>query len=519
MLRVQHLTIAFPPDPPAVSDLSFELGAGERLGVLGLSGSGKSLTALALLGLLPAAAVVESGEIWYTPEDGPPVDLLTLSEREWRAYRGREISLVFQEPLTALNPTRRVGRQLLEAVRQFRPDLRTADRRAAHLNEWLARVELTERRIPSAFPHELSGGQRQRLLIALALLAEPRLLIADEPTTALDTVTEAGLLALLEKLRAELGMASIFITHDLNVMRRGADDLLVMAAGRTIRRGPAQQLLPLGDALFREAVENEVVRRTEAFEKPTFAPATPPLLSVKNLVVAYAESRAWPWSKQRQKTAVNDVSFQVAAGEWVAIVGPSGCGKTSIARCLAGLQPRASGEITVAESGNVQLIFQDPFSSLNPAHTVGYAITEVLRVGDPGQKKTQYRQAAHALLDAVGLPAGEYADRRPAALSGGQRQRVAIARALAGKPTVLIADEAVSALDAPLRRDVLDLLDRIRRERRIALLFISHDLRLVAERADRVLIMDDGRIVETGDAGVLIRQPKSEMGRRLVAAL
>jgi peptide/nickel transport system ATP-binding protein len=526
MLTVNKLTISFPPHPPVVQDLSFTLEAGQRLGILGLSGSGKSMTALALLGLLPAGARTDYGEAWYQPAEGPAIDLLQLSGQDWRRYRGRELSLVFQEPLTALNPVHRVGDQLLEAVQLLCPELRSASDRQAHVREWLGRVELNadQVRILKAYPHQLSGGQRQRILIALALLGGPRLLIADEPTTALDTITEAGILQLLARLRAELGMASIFITHDLGVMARSADELIVMAAGRSIRRGKADALLTIGEELFTEGPVSRtstgvpVKRRPYLSGTSTDVSENSPALKITNLHLAYPTPTAWPWSKAQPLTVVKDVSFTLMPGEWLAIVGPSGCGKTTIARCLAGLMPRDGGQVELPKNGNVQLVFQDPFSSLNPAHTIRRALSEVLRVHLPGKKKTTYHAEAGRLLDEVGLPANIYADRKPNALSGGQRQRVAIARALAANPTVLIADEAVSALDAPLRRDVLDLLDDIRRTQQIALLFISHDLAMVADRADRVLIMENGLIVEQGIAEEVFAAPVSSMGKRLVAA-
>jgi len=525
LLTVTSLTISFPPHPPVVQGLTFRLRAGQRLGVLGLSGSGKSMTALALLGLLPAGARIDGGEVWYQPEEGPAIDLLQLNERQWRRYRGRELGLVFQEPLTALNPVHRVGQQLREAVALLCPTIKKAAKRKDHVRHWLTNVEITDdqERILNAYPHQLSGGQRQRILIALALLGGPRLLIADEPTTALDTITEAGILKLLERLRTRLGMASVFITHDLGVIGRSADDLLVMAAGKVIRRGPAKTILELEDRLF-DAGGNTSAdvpppeRRPQPSDTASEGADCPSALRVSALHLAYPTPTTWPWSVSTPLTVVEDVGFDLRAGEWLAIVGPSGCGKTSIARCLAGLIAPVGGEVVLATGGNVQLVFQDPFSSLNPAHTVRHILTEVLRVHLPGKKKDTYRDEAARLLEVAGLSAARYADRKPGALSGGQRQRVAIARALAARPTVLIADEAVSALDAPLRRDVLDLLDYIRTEQNIALLFISHDLALVAERADRVLIMDKGRVVEQGNAATVFAAPISEMGKRLVAA-
>lgn len=526
MLKVSGLTISFPNLPPVVNGLSFELEAGHRLGVLGLSGSGKSMTAMALLGMLPPTANIDAGEAWYQPEEGPAVDLLNITEKQWRKLRGREISLVFQEPLTALNPVQRVGDQLLEATRHLCPDLKTDASRKQHIHDWLKKVELPDdgERILNSYPHQLSGGQRQRLLIALALLGAPRLLIADEPTTALDTITEVGILRLLEKLRTELGMTTIFITHDLGVMARSVDHLLVMEAGRMVRQGPVDVLLALGDGVFQ--AEKSPRTYTEVHGSGDQGPASifieeqslKPALSVQNLSISYPGSKPYPWSKAPSHAAVTDVSFTLHAGEWLAIVGPSGCGKTSIARCLSGLQSESAGTVTLAHGGNIQLVFQDPFSSLNPAHTIRRAIMEVLRIRLPGKKRTTYEQEAGRLLDQVGLPANVYADRKPKALSGGQRQRVAIARALAANPTVLIADEAVSALDVPLRKDVLNLLDELRREQSIALLFISHDLKLVAERSDRVIIMEGGSIVEEGPAAEVFAAPTSAMGKRLVEA-
>lgn len=527
MLKVTGLTISFPgAEAPAVSGLSFELAAGGRLGLLGLSGSGKSLTALALVGLLPDTARLEAGEAWYQPPTGPAVDLLQLTERQWRNYRSKHLSLIFQEPLTALNPVHTIEAQLMEALVRFRPDLSTKGARKASLYDWLTRVELNDdqERILGAYPHQLSGGQRQRLLIALALLGQPQLLIADEPTTALDTITEAGILELLARLRTELGMATLFITHDLSVMRRSAEKVLVMAEGKVIRRGDTRTILTEGINLFHvsESIEDKIVSKPETTEpareyRKGLSSVTDCLI-VSKLSLSYPTPKAWPWSKTQPFTAVKDVSFQLKAGEWLAVVGPSGCGKSSMARCLAGLLPPTAGKFSVPDKGRVQLVFQDPFSSLNPAHSVLRSLTEVLRVALPGRKRATYTDEAKRLLEEVGLSPEIYAHRSPSALSGGQRQRVAIARSLAGSPTVLIADEAVSALDAPLQRDVLDLLRHICRQQQIGLLFISHDLGLVADRADRVIIMDKGQIVESGPAAAVFRQPSSDMGKRLLAA-
>ncbi|SEP56321.1 ATP-binding cassette domain-containing protein [Neolewinella agarilytica] len=517
ILDIQDLTIAFGDNPPVVDGVTFTLEAGEQLGVLGLSGSGKSMTALACLGLLPPEAKVIRGSINYYSREGQQTNLLALSEKEWSGFRAKEISLVFQEPLTALNPVHRVRKQLTEAIQKLLPGISTTEAREHHLREWLARVELpTEQhdRILSAYPHELSGGQRQRLLIALALLAEPGILFADEPTTALDTITETGILDLLARLRRELNMTTVFITHDLDVLRRTSDRLLVMRSGKIIREGKSKELITDSpeerSRLFRVPGEEKEVPRTLVKAKHHSPAPAASALTVSQLKVSYRGRAAWPWSLPEELLAVRSVNLHVDCGEWVALVGPSGCGKSSIARCLAGLVPKLSGEIKPPANGNIQLVFQDPFSSLNPSHTVLTALREVLQLG-------RSQDTAESLLAAVGLPATEYGERLPAALSGGQRQRVAIAKALAAGPGLLIADEAVSALDVPLRKDILALLNTIRQERNIGLLFISHDLKLVAQYADRVLVMEAGQIVEEGPAGQVLAKPESEMGKRLVA--
>ena len=510
ILTVEGLTVAFGDRPPVVDDVSFTLAPGDRLGVLGLSGSGKSLTALALLGLLPPGARITAGSAIYRAEDGTEADLLRLDKASLRRLRGRELGLVFQEPLTALNPTTKVGQQLREAVRYLRPELKTVEARDKLLGEWLRRVELGEDgpRILAGYPHQLSGGQRQRVLIALALLGEPRILLADEPTTALDALTENEILSLLERLRRELGMSTLFITHDLDVLRRTTDRSLVMAAGRVVHRGSTEEVLALPGAGL-----GEYQPKSER-EQPLGNPReTEAVIEVQDLHVRYAGARPWPWSVRADFPVVNGVSFTVDRGEWIALVGPSGCGKTTVARTLVGLHPPAAGSILGSGRGRTQLIFQDPFSSLNPRHTVRTTLEEVLRIYPNSSL------SADGLLNAVGLPPVAYADRRPGQLSGGQRQRVAIARALAASPELLIADEAVSALDAPLRAGVLDLLDDLRRRNGFGLLFISHDLRLVRERADRVLIMDGGVIVEQGTPAAVFARSQSALGRRLVSGL
>ncbi|MEM9260872.1 MAG: ATP-binding cassette domain-containing protein, partial [Bacteroidota bacterium] len=414
LITVNQLSIAFPSAPPVVKNLSFSISTGERMGFLGLSGSGKSLTALALLGLLPAGAKVTSGTATYYPKEGAPLDLFTLTDRQWQEIRGKEIGLIFQEPLTALNPTHRIATQLLEAVEHLRPELTTNQARKEFLTNWLSRVELPKgehKRILAAYPHELSGGQRQRLLIALSLLAEPRFLIADEPTTALDTITEAAILELIDRLRKEMNMGLLFITHDLAVIERITDQALVLQNGEGIHHGATKEILALPNAGLGGGLTSSSTE--ENTSKNTTTPSSAKVLEVEKLSISYQSRKAWPWSKAAIFPAVSEISFTVAAGEWVALVGPSGCGKTTTARHLAGLVPASEGTVTTFGE-RPQLVFQDPSSSLNPSHSLRTILHEVLRKQATKSKQSgakELRQKSDELLTAVGLPPASYANR------------------------------------------------------------------------------------------------------------
>lgn len=516
LLEVRDLRIAFDDESPVVDGISFDLKRGESLGLVGVSGSGKSITAAALLGLLSPSARVVSGSAQYHSGDEPPVDLLRLNEQQWRDFRGQELSLIFQEPQSALNPVHRCGRQIKEAVRATNPGSKDPDNKVDRLLD-LVDLGRERGRIKRAYPHELSGGQLQRIMIAIALAGSPKVLFADEPTTALDSITEAEIVRLLNQLRQELGMALVFITHDLPLLETITDEVAVIRRGNLILRGSTAELLTQPEHgylkwLLAGGVGEEPSTVNEAGGGVITDDISLPLLEVENLTITYEKSSA---------PAVDGVSFVIYRGEWLALVGPSGCGKSSVARYLVGLVTGQSARQTVGV--RVQLIFQSAYASLNPKIRVGALLAEVLTfsaAGGSAGKRTRREaiEQARRLLGSVGLDAEEFYDRLPDQLSGGQRQRVAIARALAADPELLICDEAVSALDAPLRREVLDLLEHISRQSGIALLFITHDLRLVADRADRVLVMAEGEIVERGSAVAVIQTPKSAMGRRLVAA-
>ncbi|RMD69470.1 MAG: ABC transporter ATP-binding protein, partial [Bacteroidetes bacterium] len=440
---------------------------------------------------------------------------------------GRRIGYVFQEPMSALNPVLRCGDQLVETLRHhFDMDRRAARTRAL---EWLERVRLDEpERILRAWPHQLSGGQRQRVMLALALCAEPALLIADEPTTALDVLRQRELIELFGELRRELGFSMLFISHDLGVVRHLADEVIILDRGRVVEQGPLAQVWRAPAHAVTRALIQAMPRLDEApWVAP--APAEEPVLEVGDLRVSFAERRSL-WSKKKRHTAVDGVSFALRRGETVGIVGPSGCGKTSLARGLLRLVP-ATGQVRVGRTDwmalagaalrrarrHVQLIFQDPVAALNPRLPIGEAILEPMRVHGLHDDEGERFERMQALLEEVDLPAGWH-DRLPRQLSGGERQRVCIARALACQPRVLVCDECVAQLDVTIQKQVLELLLRLQQRHRLAMLFIAHDLAVVRLVSHRILVMDAGRVVEEAHPDELFRAPRSAMGRALVEA-
>ncbi len=495
LLQVSQLTLAFGQDAPILRELTLDLSPGESIGLVGRSGSGKSLMAAALLGLLPAGARVVSGTARYTEKSGRSIDLLGLNERSMSHLRGRELGLIFQEVQLALNPVLRCGDQLRESVRSLRPDVQDID---AFVRESLDRVELAGSvdHLLKARPAQLSGGQLQRVLIAMALIGRPRLLIADEPTTALDSITQAEIVLLLDRLRKEMQMGILFISHDAALLHRATD--------RQIHLDPPA------------ATGSPSPKRLPPTAPRSSLRAGPVVLEVSGLRIAY---------RQGEDLVIDCCSFCLHRGEWVALVGPSGCGKTTIASWLVGLiggtydglsvaevdVPASSSGQSFREAVGAQVVFQDVAGSLNPELTVGAAVREVTRLHPGGQDHLE-------LLNSLGLDPRVFADRYPHELSGGQQQRVGIARALAARPRILICDEAMSALDPALRDDVQRLLESVCKERGIAVLFITHDLRHVARHADQVLIMEHGQIVERGPAEKLMTAPESSMGRRMLEA-
>jgi peptide/nickel transport system ATP-binding protein len=501
--------------------LRFEVAPGEVLGLVGESGSGKSLTALALAGLLPAGARTAGSVVFEGQE------LVGAGERALCRVRGRGIGIVFQEPATALNPLLTIGEQVAETARVHGGFTAAAARARAAAT--LERVGLPPTAVGlGRYPHELSGGQRQRVAIALAVALAPRLLIADEPTTALDVTTQAQILALLAGLAAKERMALILISHDLAVVAGVAPRIAILQAGRIVEQGPTLSVLRAPAHAYTRALVRDFVPRPAV---PQPVGTAEPLLVADGIVRAYRARRTRFFGRPALERAVDGVSVAIAPGERVGLVGESGSGKSTLVRALLGLESPEEGSVRIAGERLVgapaatvrrlrrlvQAVFQDPYGSLNPRHRIGRIVAEPLALlAEPLTGAERDRRVAAALGD-VGLAAAD-AGRRPHEFSGGERQRIALARALVVEPRLVILDEAVAALDASLRTQILGLLLRLSAARRLAYLFVSHDLRIVRAVTDRTLVMQAGRIVEEGPTAEVLERPRHPYTRQLVAA-
>lgn len=487
-----------------VHGLDADIKPGRTLAMIGESGSGKTLSAKALIGLLPQGFTAEG----VLDVDGTSIPLNSSTSR-WRRARGHLVALLMQDPFTSLSPVHRCGAQIgwtVEAAAGKRMSRAEID---AEVLRRLEEVNLPER-AAAAYPHELSGGQRQRVAIAAALAADPRLLIADEPTTALDASNQGEILDLLRRLQQEREFSVILISHDLGLIRGRTDDVLVMRAGEIVEHGATGEVLSSPKHEYTRALlaadpSVGIPRRSSVVEQ------APPLVVVEGLKKSFGS---------RQVLA--GVDLRIAPGEVVGIVGESGSGKSTLARCIAGLEREDDGRVifdgAVLPPGRqartpeqMQMVFQDPYSSLNPTMTIGAILAEALRVA------RRSRLDVDQLLTTVGLPES-FAQKRPAQLSGGQRQRVAIARALATRPRLLICDESVSALDVSVQAQILELIERLRDELDLAVLFISHDLAVVRRLADTVTVLWDGRVVESGPCDYVLTNPQNDYTRMLVAA-
>jgi len=521
LISIRELTVTLPSGADraqAVSEVSLDIQPDEIVCIVGESGSGKSITAHAIMGLLPRGVVATHGEILFNG-----VDLLTLSPDALRKRRGADIAMIFQDPMAALNPVVPIGRQISEQIRAHRPVSETEA--LAQAGALLGEMGLKD--IPvllKSYPHQLSGGQRQRVMIAMALSLSPRLLIADEPTTALDVTTQAQILKLIKRIQAERQMSVLFITHDFGVVADIADRVAVMRHGLVLETGPTAQVLGDPAHSYTRALIAAVPKGGAA---PAPIPEAPPFMAVSGLAKRFRRGGLFGGAAV---TAVHDVALILSRGETLGIVGESGSGKSTLARCLIRLLDPDEGQVLfdgvdIAHMTprrlrplrrRIQMVFQDPFSSLNPRHTIGDIITAGPRAY--GEDARAARTRAAEMLRLVGLNP-ETMCRLPHEFSGGQRQRIGLARALMLNPDVLIADEPVSALDVTVQAQVLKLLDDVRRQMNLAMLFITHDMRVAAQVCHRVMVMRHGKVVEEGATRDVFANPASDYTRSLLAAI
>jgi peptide/nickel transport system ATP-binding protein len=531
-----------------VNRISLDIYRKSITGLVGESGSGKTLTALSILRLLPKGVVATSGSILFQEgENG--ADLLNVSLKDLNRIRGNRISMIFQEPMTCLNPTMRCGRQAMEPLMKMQRSTGEVKKKILHL---FGEVQLPDpESIFDAWPHELSGGQRQRVMIAMALSTSPALLIADEPTTALDVTVQKSILNLLNDLKERYNLGVLFITHDLLVLKQIADEVAVMYQGEIVERGKMEQVMEtpstpyakgllacrpgLGERPRRlptvsDFICTEISGQLQKISKPgEKQPAARKqgemLLRAEDLNVNFK-------SRRRSVSAVDSVSFDVYEGETLGLVGESGCGKTTLGRTILQLIRSDSGSVLYRGTAlnrlkpselrklrkNIQIVFQDPYSSLNPGKTIGNMITEPMYVHRLVKNRDQAEAAAHKLLEQVGLPADAY-NLYPHQFSGGQRQRIGIARALACKPEFMVLDESVSALDVSIQAQILNLLNDLKEEYNLTYIFISHDLTVVKYMSDRVMVMSEGKIIESGTAEQIYLRPSESYTKKLIESI
>ena len=526
VLSIKNLSVAF-GDHVAVRELSFDIHAGETLALVGESGSGKSATALAVLRLIEReGGRIVQGVIRLGAVD--PVDLAGLGDREMQALRGNRVAMVFQEPMTSLNPVMRIGEQLAEVLCRHQGLSRRAALVAAQAALEQVRIPDPARRLRQ-YPHELSGGLRQRVMIAIALACRPDVLIADEPTTALDVTTQAEVLALLRRLQAELGMAILFITHDMGVVAEVADRVIVLRHGKTEEVARVIDLFHAPQSHYARDLMAATPRLGQSPMRPP-VPEAEPVLRVRNVSKSFVLGGGFLAPKTTVQ-AVRDVSFDIRPGETLGLVGESGCGKSTLSRALMRLIEPDAGTIDLdgqditrldaqalrRARSNIQMVFQDPFASLNPRMTVRDLITEPahLHVGITGSERSAL---AAELLDKVGLER-DAAQRYPHQFSGGQRQRLCIARALSVSPKLIVADEAVSALDVSTAARITGLMQDLQETLGISFLFVSHDIAVIERVSHRIAVMYRGEIVEIGPAEQVLRRPRHAYTRRLLAAV
>lgn len=569
LLSIQYLTVQFESAGQltrAVNNASFEVHKGEILAVVGESGSGKSVTALSILQLVPSPpAQYPSGKILFSIDGEKQVDLLSLSQKELRDIRGNRISMIFQEPMSSLNPVIKCGEQVVEAILAHKHISKEEAKQKAI--EWFGKVKLPDPAgIYDRYPHQLSGGQKQRVMIAMAMCCDPSLLICDEPTTALDVTVQKTILTLIKDLQKERQMGVIFITHDLNVVGEIADRAVVMYKGDIVEQGKVEEIFnhathpytkgllacrpslhPKGERLpvvsdfmegerslppRRASLRRSLLRRDDKGEANNSSRDRKILLKVEDLHVWFPNKKTFLGKVLSYNKAVNGVSFEVYEGETLGLVGESGCGKTTLGRAILRLIEPTSGRIIYNDKDlvqipreqlnamrkDVQIVFQDPFSSLNPRITIGAAITEPMKVHGFYSSQKQRKDKAIEILEKVDLKPEHYG-RYPHEFSGGQRQRIVIARALGLNPSFLVCDESVSALDVSVQAQVLNLLNDLKKEYGFTIIFISHDLSVVRYISDRIMVMQQGRIVEKGEADNIYYRPQNEYTKKLIASI
>jgi len=561
LLRIENLSVDFITDQNtthAVRDISLEVDRGEILAIVGESGSGKSVTSLSILQLLPQPpAHYPGGKVLFSEDGNSNFDVLTCSTKELQQLRGQKIAMIFQEPMTSLNPVMTCGRQVMEALLVHKK-ISSKEARQETI-DWFEKVKLPEpAKMFNRYPHELSGGQKQRVMIAMAMCCHPSLLICDEPTTALDVTVQKTILELIKELQQQQNMGVIFITHDLGVVAEIADRVAIMYKGEIVEENtntnifnhpqhsytkaliacrPAehskQERLPtVADFLESDIRSSESEGKTTTSVKGMPSTQGPVLLQVENLTVRFPGKTNLLGKPKTWFTAVNNASFEIFKGETLGLVGESGCGKTTLGRTLLRLIEPSSGSIVYNQSDitqlprpelkalrkDIQLIFQDPYSSLNPRLTIGDAIAEPMSIrGIESTTKARKKRVAD-LLEQVSLSASMM-NRYPHEFSGGQRQRIVIARALSLHPGFIVCDESVSALDVSVQAQVLNLLNELKKELGLTMLFISHDLSVVRYMCDRIMVMNKGQIIESGPAEQVYNRPKNEYTKQLIEAI
>ncbi len=574
LLEIKNLSTDFTTEAgkiAAISDVTFMLNRGETIGIVGESGSGKSVTALSIMRLLAKTATISSGEINFYNQENRAINLLSLPEEEMRKYRGNELAMIFQEPMTSLNPVISCGKQVAEAL--------ILHKKISKQDARLRTIELFEKvKLPRAeklfdsYPHQISGGQKQRVMIAMAMSCDPAVLIADEPTTALDVTVQASIIELMHQIQEEKKMGLLFITHDLGVVSEIANRVVVMYNGKIVENGTTENIFnnpqhpytkallacrpPLHKKLYRlptitdfmkensdgsfteikksveESLTNFEIDKLEISKHHHQLFAQEPILQVKNLCTWFPVRNGLFGKTTDHIKAVNDVSFDVYPGETLGLVGESGCGKTTLGRSIIRLIEPTSGQVIFKKKDfstlegrelrrmrkHIQIIFQDPYSSLNPRMAVGKAIMEPMQVHDLYDNDEHRRNKVIELMERVSLNERQF-NRLPHEFSGGQRQRICIARAIAMQPEFIICDESVSALDVSIQAQVLNLLNELKRDFNFTYIFISHDMSVVKFMSDRMIVMNNGKIEEIGDPEEIYTSPKSEYTKRLIDAI